>query len=207
MDKKIDYLLKLFYLYIGIIILIDDKQNHQTHTQVQIKKYEQNRLQEENIQLQDYINSIEEKKLKIELLRKSNDLSQDIKDIKGKRDKKKRPNDPKEKDTLLQQKQILRDQQNSLILENNTSKISGFAPVINIKTTSSSFAWYDDNSNCYSSIDIVKQKNLWTWPNTQKDLQKYKVYCDLWDRGYYITSGIKFGGDYLLYPGNLNYIT
>ncbi|CAG8656373.1 8513_t:CDS:2, partial [Funneliformis mosseae] len=171
----------------GIIVLVDDAKSHRSPTQAQIEESEQMRSQEENKQLQEYIKSIEKKKLKIELLRKNNDSSQ--------------PNDPKENDIPLQQKQEVQDQQNSLDLENQTSKISGFAPLINIKTTSS-FPWYNDNGNCYSSIDIAKQNNLWVWPNVQKDIQKYKVYCDLWDQGYYITSGIKFGGDYLLYPGD-----
>ncbi|XP_068618592.1 tRNA-splicing endonuclease subunit Sen34 [Battus philenor] len=31
---------------------------------------------------------------------------------------------------------------------------------------------------------------------------RYKIFKDLWRRGYYITSGSKFGSDYLLYPGD-----
>lgn len=31
---------------------------------------------------------------------------------------------------------------------------------------------------------------------------KAKIYEDLWHKGYYITDGEKFGGDFLLYPGN-----
>lgn len=30
---------------------------------------------------------------------------------------------------------------------------------------------------------------------------RYSIFKDLWERGYYITSGSKFGSDYLLYPG------
>ncbi|CAI2175302.1 16768_t:CDS:2 [Funneliformis geosporum] len=172
----------------GIIVLVDDAKSHRSPTQAQIEESEQMRSQEEKNQLQEYIKSIEKKRLKIEFLRKNNDSVQ--------------PDDPKEKDTSIQQKnQEVQDQQDSLDLENYTSKISGFAPVINIQTTSS-FSWYNDNGNCYSSIDLAKQNNLWVWPNVQKEIQKYKVYSDLWDRGYYITSGIKFGGDYLLYPGD-----
>ncbi|XP_026316800.1 tRNA-splicing endonuclease subunit Sen34 isoform X2 [Hyposmocoma kahamanoa] len=31
---------------------------------------------------------------------------------------------------------------------------------------------------------------------------RYSIFKDLWERGYYITSGSKFGSDYLLYPGD-----
>lgn len=30
---------------------------------------------------------------------------------------------------------------------------------------------------------------------------KYRVFCDLWERGKWITSGETFGGDFLVYPG------
>lgn len=45
-------------------------------------------------------------------------------------------------------------------------------------------------------------KNDWLFPNTDKEKLQYAVFCDLWERGYYITSGIKFGGDFLVYAGN-----
>ncbi|KAG5878408.1 hypothetical protein JTB14_029681 [Gonioctena quinquepunctata] len=31
---------------------------------------------------------------------------------------------------------------------------------------------------------------------------KREVYCDLWEKGYYITEGAKFGGDFLVYLGD-----
>lgn len=38
-----------------------------------------------------------------------------------------------------------------------------------------------------------------TFPNTQEYLKKLTTFRDLWRKGFYITSGIKFGCDYLLY--------
>ena len=32
---------------------------------------------------------------------------------------------------------------------------------------------------------------------------KYIIYKDLWEKGYYVANGAKFGGDYLVYPGNV----
>lgn len=34
------------------------------------------------------------------------------------------------------------------------------------------------------------------------DRLKYKIFCDLWERGKWITSGDTFGGDFLVYPGD-----
>lgn len=33
------------------------------------------------------------------------------------------------------------------------------------------------------------------------DQLKYRIFCDLWERGKWITSGETFGGDFLIYPG------
>ena len=31
---------------------------------------------------------------------------------------------------------------------------------------------------------------------------KFAVFRDLWEKGYYLTGGTKFGGDFLAYPGD-----
>lgn len=55
------------------------------------------------------------------------------------------------------------------------------------------YPWSDKDD-----IKIVEWKYLLT-PDQQL---RYKVYKDLWERQYYITSGEKFGGDFLVYPGD-----
>ncbi|XP_064381852.1 tRNA-splicing endonuclease subunit Sen34-like [Halichondria panicea] len=42
----------------------------------------------------------------------------------------------------------------------------------------------------------------WTYPGTDKDRRCYLVYKDLWGRGYTLTTGLKYGGDYLVYQGH-----
>ncbi|XP_038051932.1 tRNA-splicing endonuclease subunit Sen34-like [Patiria miniata] len=42
----------------------------------------------------------------------------------------------------------------------------------------------------------------WAYPRTQQEILKYRVFRDLWETGYYLTSGCKFGGDFLVYPGD-----
>ncbi|CAK9795560.1 tRNA-splicing endonuclease subunit Sen34 [Anthophora quadrimaculata] len=41
----------------------------------------------------------------------------------------------------------------------------------------------------------------WKYPCSYTQRLRYKTYKDLWERGYYVTSGEKFGGDFLIYPG------
>jgi len=40
------------------------------------------------------------------------------------------------------------------------------------------------------------------YPSTPEDKVKYAVFKDLWEKKFYITSGSKFGGDYLVYAGD-----
>ncbi|KAJ2741027.1 tRNA-splicing endonuclease subunit [Coemansia sp. BCRC 34301] len=39
------------------------------------------------------------------------------------------------------------------------------------------------------------------WPRSEHEKLRFSMYRDLHARGFYITRGIKFGADYLLYPG------
>jgi tRNA splicing endonuclease len=41
------------------------------------------------------------------------------------------------------------------------------------------------------------------WPTTSQDIARYQCYRQLYHNGYWITQGLKFGGDYLLYSGLL----
>ena len=42
----------------------------------------------------------------------------------------------------------------------------------------------------------------WTYPQTSCEKLRYQVFVDLWEKGYYLTSGVNFGGDFLAYPGD-----
>ena len=42
----------------------------------------------------------------------------------------------------------------------------------------------------------------WTYPQTSHEKLHYQVFVDLWEKGYYLTSGVNFGGDFLAYPGD-----
>ncbi|XP_017795269.1 PREDICTED: tRNA-splicing endonuclease subunit Sen34 [Habropoda laboriosa] len=48
-----------------------------------------------------------------------------------------------------------------------------------------------------ADVEIIE----WKYPCNYKQQLRYKTYKDLWEKGYYVTSGEKFGGDFLVYPG------
>jgi len=39
-------------------------------------------------------------------------------------------------------------------------------------------------------------------PQTAHEKLRYAAFVDLWEKGYFLTSGLKFGGDFLAYPGD-----
>lgn len=42
----------------------------------------------------------------------------------------------------------------------------------------------------------------WKYPSSDEEKLRYETYKDLWEKGYYVTNGEKFGGDFLVYPGD-----
>ncbi|KAI0792859.1 hypothetical protein C8Q75DRAFT_713983 [Abortiporus biennis] len=74
---------------------------------------------------------------------------------------------------------------------------------VNIPTDSApSFEWYSTSESTYTSISEAKKAGIWTYPETLHERAKCGVFNDLWEKGYYMGGGIKFGGDYLVYPGD-----
>ncbi|XP_060556983.1 tRNA-splicing endonuclease subunit Sen34-like [Ruditapes philippinarum] len=42
----------------------------------------------------------------------------------------------------------------------------------------------------------------WQFPCTNEEKLRYRVYRDFWERGHFLTLGSKFGGNFLVYPGD-----
>lgn len=42
----------------------------------------------------------------------------------------------------------------------------------------------------------------WTYPHTEEEKLRYKVFKDFWEKNHFLTPGMKFGGDFLVYPGD-----
>ncbi|XP_073512413.1 tRNA-splicing endonuclease subunit Sen34 [Phyllobates terribilis] len=51
-------------------------------------------------------------------------------------------------------------------------------------------------------VDIRETSPEWPHTGQKSHEARYKVFRDLWQKGYYLTSGGKFGGDFLVYPGD-----
>ncbi|KAI9321804.1 tRNA intron endonuclease [Dichotomocladium elegans] len=42
----------------------------------------------------------------------------------------------------------------------------------------------------------------WSYPTTKIEQLRYQIFEFLWSQQFYVTSGLKFGGDFLAYPGD-----
>lgn len=67
--------------------------------------------------------------------------------------------------------------------------------------TSTSFSWYTPAPHAYSTIQAAKDAGIWSYPSDLIERAKCAVFRDLWDKGNYMGGGLKFGGDFLVYPG------
>ena len=54
-----------------------------------------------------------------------------------------------------------------------------------------------------SSNNVSHRPADWDYPSTETEKLRYKVFREFWEQGYYMTSGSKFGGDFLVYPGKV----
>ncbi|ETE63955.1 tRNA-splicing endonuclease subunit Sen34 [Ophiophagus hannah] len=52
------------------------------------------------------------------------------------------------------------------------------------------------------TVDWHVASQLWPYTGQERHEMHYSIFRDLWERGYYVTSGSKFGGDFLVYPGD-----
>jgi len=93
---------------------------------------------------------------------------------------------------------------------------------VSVPTTSDTFAWYayNDNDNndgkknpaftagaqqqrhTYETLDAARTAGVWSYPSSAEERARCEVFRDLWEKGYYMGGGSKFGGDWLVYPGD-----
>lgn len=80
-------------------------------------------------------------------------------------------------------------------------KNSSLPYTIVIPASSSSLDWYDPTECTYSTIESARLAGVWDYPSTLSERARCGVFKDLWKQGYFMGGGIKFGGEYLVYPG------
>jgi tRNA-splicing endonuclease subunit Sen34 len=70
---------------------------------------------------------------------------------------------------------------------------------VRIPSTSLTHSWYQPCH--YETLASAKQAGIWHFPSTLEERASCHVFRDLWEKGHFLGSGIKFGGKFLVYPG------
>ncbi|KAF8162906.1 hypothetical protein B0H34DRAFT_780779 [Crassisporium funariophilum] len=71
-----------------------------------------------------------------------------------------------------------------------------------IPASSSNLEWYSPSACSYSTIASASEAGVWDYPSNLPERARCGVFKDLWKQGYFMGGGIKFGGEYLVYPGD-----
>ncbi|KAI0283260.1 tRNA intron endonuclease [Russula brevipes] len=112
------------------------------------------------------------------------------------------PNDAET--ATIQQKRAEREARRRLLPSNAVYTVS-------VPTSSDAFPWYasgDGDSDgtaqqhTYDTLDAARAAGVWSYPVSAEDRARCEVFRDLWEKGYYMGGGSKFGGDWLVYPGD-----
>lgn len=72
---------------------------------------------------------------------------------------------------------------------------------VHVPGTSSTFEWYDLPTHSFTTLAAARDAGIWDYPETPIQRARCGVFRDLWEQGYFMGGGIKFGGEYLVYPG------
>ncbi|KAI0948552.1 hypothetical protein AcW1_005424 [Taiwanofungus camphoratus] len=88
--------------------------------------------------------------------------------------------------------------------ERPTTPSAGATPAytVTIPASSSALPWYDADECTYTTLADARAAGIWSCPVDLHDRAKCGVFRDLWEKGHFMGGGIKFGGDFLVYPGD-----
>lgn len=85
----------------------------------------------------------------------------------------------------------------------STPKDIGYpAHTIIIPATAEDHPWFQPP--VYETLEAARVAGVWNYPTTPIQRARCAVFRDLIEKGYFIGGGMKFGGDWLVYPGALH---
>ncbi|KAL4076970.1 hypothetical protein V8B97DRAFT_1866172 [Scleroderma yunnanense] len=84
----------------------------------------------------------------------------------------------------------------------SSSGVSGATYTVHVSASSSGLEWYNQPAYSFATLTSAREAGIWDYPTTADERARCAVFHDLWEKGYFMGGGIKFGGDYLVYPGD-----
>jgi tRNA-splicing endonuclease subunit Sen34 len=69
--------------------------------------------------------------------------------------------------------------------------------------TPSTHPWFDptSSSSSYTTLSSARDAGVWTYPRTALERARCATYREVWTKGMFMGQGVKFGGEFLVYPG------
>ncbi len=63
--------------------------------------------------------------------------------------------------------------------------------------------WFspETTGSVYRDLESARAANVWTYPLTLLERARCASFRKVWEEGYYLGHGVKFGGEFLIYPG------
>ena len=80
------------------------------------------------------------------------------------------------------------------------SGLTGATYTVHVSVSSSALEWYNQSAHSFATPTSAREAGIWDYPATADERAQCAVFRDLWEKGYSMGGGIKFGGDYLVYP-------
>lgn len=75
--------------------------------------------------------------------------------------------------------------------------------MITIPSSSSSLPWHEVRlgDNAFVTLSSAAKAGLWRYPENADQRAKCAAFEALREKGYYMGKGLRFGGDFVVYPG------
>lgn len=72
-----------------------------------------------------------------------------------------------------------------------------------VPATSTMHPWFDPEGQCviFEDLECAREARVWAYPSTRLERARCMSYRRMWERGMFLGQGIKFGGEFLVYPG------
>lgn len=89
--------------------------------------------------------------------------------------------------------------------EKDTSDVGSMSHQVVIAATSLELPWHSVvvGKNAFQTLSAAKRAGLWVYPSNVEQRAKCAAFESLREKGYYMSKGLRFGGDLVVYPGRL----
>ncbi|KAK3929950.1 tRNA-splicing endonuclease subunit Sen34 [Frankliniella fusca] len=87
----------------------------------------------------------------------------------------------------------IEDSERKIVLDDELAKIPPLSKDNTLVQTFLAYPWLYSEDAC---------PVIWTFPSSEEERTRYLTFKTLWNKEFFITTGHKFGGDFLVYPGD-----